>query len=134
MTTPQIVETSLLLKKSGQVTLDSTGNGVLIFDPDSARQRWEITSIVVTTNQASTASVVPIVTTALNSTAFSTMSPGNQRGATWSGNQDTWEGKIDVGPCDFFSVIFSPPTGQGASLSGVICTAVITGTKYTRRL
>lgn len=134
MTTPGIVETALQLKKSGQVTLDSTGNGVLIFDPDSARQRWEITHIVVATNQSSTATVVPIVTTALNTTGLSTMSPGNQRGATWDGNQDTWEGLIDVGPCDFFTMLFSPPTGQGASLAGVICSAIITGTKYTRRL
>ena len=133
MTSP-ITELPLLLKKTKQIKLDSSGNGVLTFDPDNARQRWEINSVVVTTDQASTASVVPIVTMALNTTALSTMSPGNQRGATWSGNQDTWEGKIDVGPCDFFSVIFSPPTGQGASLSGVTCTAVVTGTKYTRRL
>lgn len=129
-----VTETSLQLKKNGQVTLDSGGNGVLLFDPDNARQRWVVKKVVVATNQASTASVVPIVTMALNTTAFATMSPGNQRGATWSGNQDTWEGEEDVGPCDFFAVIFSPPTGQGASLAGVICTAVVTGTKYTRRL
>jgi len=31
-------------------------------------------------------------------------------------------------------VIFAPPTGMaGTSLSGVICTALITGVKYTRR-
>lgn len=134
MTTPTgIVETVLQLKKNGQVKLDSSGNGVLTFDPDSARQRWEVTSVVVTTNQASTASVVPIVTLAINAVALSTMSPGNQRGATWSGNQDTWEGLIDVGPCDFFTILFSPPTGGGAALSGVLITAIVTGKKYTRR-
>lgn len=135
MTTPaHWVETALQLKKSGQVTLDSNGIGVLTFDPDHARQRWEITAITITTNQVTTASVVPVVTTAINTTAIGTMSPGNQRDSTWNGNQDTWTGLIEIGPCDFFSVLFSPPTGQGASLSGVIATAVITGTKYTRRL
>ena len=135
MTTPgQIVEVQSLLKKSGQVTLSAAGLGTLTFDTDSARQRWEVTGVIVTTNQSTTASVVPIVTLALNATSLSTMSPGLQRGSTWSGNSDTWSGQIDVGACDFLSILFSPPTGQGASLSGVIATAVITGRKYTRRL
>lgn len=123
------------LKKSGSVTLSSTGNGVITFDPDSGHQRWTVEQVVVTTNQAATATTVPVVTLALNTVSFSTMSPGNQRGATWSGNQDTFTGTPeDVGPCDFFSVIFSPPAGNnGSTLSGVICTAVLTGTKYTRR-
>jgi len=135
MTTPGgIVEVQTLLKKSGQVKLDSSGNGVLTFDTDSARTRWEVTGVVTTTNQASTASVVPIVTLAINSTAYGTMSPGNQRGGdTWSGNQDSWSGQIDIGPCDFLSVIFRPPTGQGASLSGVIASVVVTGRRFTRR-
>jgi hypothetical protein len=88
----------------------------------------------VKTNQASTATVVPVVTLALNSTNITTMSQGNQRGSTWSGNQDEWNGVIEVSSCDFLGVLFSPPPGQsGAPLSGVICTAVITGTKYNRR-
>ena len=122
------------LKKSGQVTLDSNGNGILFFDPDHANQRWEINSIVVATNQAATATTVPVVTLALNTTALSTLSAGNQRGATWNGNKETFTGTMHVGPCDFLSVIFAPPTGQsGTPLSGVIASAVVSGTKFTRR-
>jgi hypothetical protein len=127
-------ETQAQLKKSGTVTLDSTGHGYVPFDPDSARQRWVVTQVVVTTNQSSTATVVPVATLALNSTHITTMSQGNQRGATWSANQDTWDGEIDVGAMDSLAVLFSPPPQQsGTPIAGVICTAVITGVKYNRR-
>jgi hypothetical protein len=123
------------LKKSKQVTLDAGGNGVILFDPDHANQRWEVRSITVGTNQNATATVVPYVTPAINTVSLATLSPGNQRGAaTWSGNNDVFTGLIDVGPCDFLSLIFSPPRGgNGAALSGVIGFAIVTGTKYTKR-
>jgi len=128
-----VAEISGELHKSGQVTLNSTGNAVLTFDPDHANQRWEVESIVVSTNQASTATIVPFVTLAKNTTALSTMSAGNQAGASWNGNKATFRGTLKIGPCDFLSVIFSPPAGQsGASMSGVIASAVVTGTKYLR--
>lgn len=129
-----ITEIQGQLKQSRQVTLDANGNGVLTFDPDNARQRWVVRQVVITTNQSATATVVPVVTLALNTQAFSTMSPGNQRGSTWNGNQSTFTGAEDVGPCDYFTVMFRPPNGaSGSSLAGVICTAVVTGDKYTRR-
>jgi hypothetical protein len=133
--TPQgYQEVQAQLKKSGQVTLDANGNGVLTFDTDNARQRWEITQVVVSTNQAATATTVPLVTLALNTSVLTHMSAGNARGASWNGNQETFTGVEDVGPCDFFAVMFSPPQGQsGTPLSGVIASAVITGSKYTRR-
>lgn len=122
------------LKKSGTVKLDASGHGTIYFDTDSARQRWVVNSIVVKTDQAFNAGTVPTVTIALNSNDISTLSQGNQLGATWSGNQDTYQGEIDLGPCDFLSIIFSPPTGQsGTSMSGVNCTAIMTGVKYSRR-
>jgi hypothetical protein len=123
------------LKKSMQATLDSAGNAVIIFSPDHANQRWEVTAIAVNTNQAATATLVPNAVPALNTTSVSTLSAGNQRGAaTWSGNNDIFRGLIDVGPCDFLSILFYPPKGQsGAALSGVIASAVVTGTKYTKR-
>lgn len=127
-------ETQAQLKKSGTVKLSSTGQGTITFDPDSARQRWVVSRIVVSTNQAFNAGTVPTVTLGLNANDITTMSDGNQLGASWSGNQETWEGSIDVGPCDFLSVIFTPPTGQaGTSLANVLCTAVVTGVKYNRR-
>lgn len=130
-------ETYGQLKKSGQVTLDANGNGVLYFTPDSARQRWEVSSVVVTTNQPSNASVVPQAQVALNTADLSTMSEGNGRGASWSGNQDTFQGNIDVGPCDYLTILFNAPPGstpaQVAILAGVVASAVVTGSKFTRR-
>jgi len=126
-----------ILKKSGSVKLDSTGNGVLIFDPDNGNQRWEVREIVNSTNQAATATVIPVATVAVNTVTFGTLSAGNQRGATWSGNQDVFRGLVDVGPADFLTISFSPPpgatAGQIATLVGVIASAVVTGSKYTRR-
>ena len=128
------VETQAQLRKSGTVKLNASGQGTIYFTPDSARQRWVVEQVVVSTNQLFSAGTVPTVTLALNSNDIVTMSDGNNLGQTWSGNQDTYTGAQDVGPCDNFSVIFSPPTGQsGASLSGVICAARITGVKYNRR-
>ena len=128
------VETSAPLKKSGQVTLNASGNGVLTFEPDSASQRWEVTGVVVKTNQAANATVVPVATVALNTADITTLSDGNNRGQSWSGNQDTFQGQIDVGPCDFLGVAFSPAPGQsGSALAGVVASAVVTGTKYTFR-
>lgn len=122
------------LKKSGQVTLNSSGLGTLTFEPDHANQSWEVDSVVVSTNQASTATVIPVVTLALNTVSKATMSAGNQQGATWNGNQMTFRGTLLVGECDFLAVLFSPPAGaSGASLSGVIASAVVTGKKITRR-
>jgi len=127
-------EVESLLKKSGQVTLDSGGHGVLTFDPDNAHQRWEIEQIVVKTNQSATASTVPFVQLAINTTDVTTMSDGNMRGRSWNGNQETFTGTENIGPCDYFSVIFMPaPGSNGAALAGVIASAVVTGSKYTRR-
>lgn len=125
------------LKKSGSVTFNASGLGVLTFDPDNANQRWEVTSVVNATNQPATATVIPVATVAINTVTFATLSQGNQRGATWSGNQDVFQGLVKVGPADFLTISWSPPAGatpaQIATLAGVIASAVITGTKYTRR-
>lgn len=128
------IEVTAQLKKSGQVTLDANGNGVLTFEPDSANQRWVVTSVVVKTNQPANATVVPVATIAVNTVDITTMSDGNNRGQSWSGNQDTFSGSQDVGPCDFLTVAFSPAPGQsGAALAGVVASAVVTGTKYVFR-
>ena len=136
MTFP-LTEVEGLLRRSGQVVLNSSGQGVLTFDPASARDRWEVQSVVVTTNQAATATVIPVATVARNTTAVGTLSQGNNLGQSWSGNQDVFAGKLDIGPCDFLSVLFGPPpgatSGQIAALSGVIAYATVTGTRYTRR-
>ena len=123
-----------LLKKSGQVTFDATGNGVLIFSPEHANQRWEVDSVVVSTNQAATATTVPFVELALNTVSASSKSEGNSQGTTWNGNSETFSGRIDVGECDFLAVLFTPPPGtSGTPLAGVIGSARLDGTKITRR-
>ena len=128
-------EVASLLTKNGSVTLDSSGNGVVTFTPDNANQRWVVTTVIVSTNQSATATLVPYATGALNTTSLSQMSPGNQLGTSYDGNNDTFGAPgFDVGPCDFYSVLFYPPPGQsGSTLSGVIATAIVKGTKYTRR-
>lgn len=125
------------LKQSGQVTLDANGNGVLYFTPDSARQRWEVTSVVVTTSQPANATVVPQAQIAINTADLNTMSQGNNRGASWSGNQDTFQGLVQVGPVDYLTILFNPPPGstgaQIAQLAGVMASVIVTGSKFTRR-
>lgn len=128
------VETQAQLKKSGSVRLNASGQGTITFDPDSARQRWVVTTVIVKTDQQFSAGTVPTVTLGLNANSVATLSDGNHRGQSWSGNQDTWTGEIDVSPADFLSVLFAPAPGQsGTSMNGVTATAVITGVKYNRR-
>jgi len=128
-------EVTSQLRKSASVTLDANGKGSVSFSPDHANQRWVVTAVIVNTNQAAIATVVPYATGALNTTDISQMSPGNHLGTSWDGNNDTFGGTaFDVGPVDFYSVLWYPPPGQsGSPLAGVIATAVLTGTKYTRR-
>lgn len=132
-----VTEIEARLIKSGSVKLDSTGNGVVTLDPENARQRWEVTSVVVSTNQSATATTVPVATVAKNTAIASQLSQGNNGGQSWSGNQDTFAGKWEISPADYLSVIFAPPPGatggQIAALSGVMCYVTVTGTKYTRR-
>ena len=132
-----VTEVEGRLVKSGSVKLDATGNGVITLDPENARQRWEVASVVVSTNQSATATVVPVATVAKNTAVASQLSQGNTGGQSWSGNQDVFAGKWEISAADYLSVIFSPPPGatggQIAALSGVICYATITGAKFTRR-
>lgn len=129
------IEVSSQLSKAASVVLGATGAGTVEFDTDSANQRWEITNVVVSTNQAATATTIPVASLGLNADFLGNIALSNQRGATWSANQDQWSGGvIDVGHTDSFAVTFTPPPGaSGAPLAGVTGTAVVTGTKYTRR-
>lgn len=134
MTWPAPVETSGQLRAAGSVKLSASGTGVIVLGPDNARQRWEVGSVVVSTNQAASATVVPVATVALNTVDITVLSQANNMGQSWSGNQDVFAGKIDVGPADNLTIGFAPAAGQsGASMSGVMAYATVTGTKYTRR-
>jgi hypothetical protein len=134
---PHWTEVASQLRASGRTVLNSAGTGAVSFSPDNASQRWVIASVVVSTNQAVAAQTVPQCTLALNTTDISQLSQGNARGTSWSGNNDTFNGAVDVGPVDFVSLLFYPPPGsspsQIAALSGVTAYVVVTGTKYTRR-
>jgi len=131
---PAWTEIASQLRQSQQVTLDANGNGVLYFTPSSGNQRWVVSTVTVQTNQAATATVVPVATMAMNAHDLATMAAGALVGASWSGNNDTWTGAQDVGPCDTLAILFSaPPGASGSSLAGVIANAVVRGTSYTRR-
>lgn len=122
------------LRQSGSVKLDATGNGVIEFSVDNASQRWVITTVVTRTDQNAIATLVPYATGALNTYTVSTLSPSNTFGTTYSANNDTFGGAIDVSAVDTFVVLYYPPPGQdGTPLAGVRATAVIRGTYYTRR-
>jgi hypothetical protein len=127
-------EVTGMLRKSGSVKLDASGNGVILFDVDNASQRWVITSIVTKTDQNAVATVVPYATGALNTYTVNTLSPSNTFGTTYNGNNDSFGGALDVSPTDTFCVLYYPPPGQsGSPMSGVRATAIIRGTYYTRR-
>ena len=127
-------EVSGALRKFGSVKLDGSGFGVIELQPDNGNQRWVVSSIVTQTNQAAQATLVPYVTGALNSYTLSTLSLGSQFGSSYSGNNDTFGGSLDVNPTDTFCVLYYPPPGQdGSPLAGVIASAVVRGTYYTRR-
>lgn len=131
------IEVSALLRTSGNATIGADGSAVIDFNTDNAWQRWEVEHVHVETNQSATATTVPYASVALNSPVFATMSRGNVKGTSFSGNSDEFQGKVDVTSGDTFDVVFFPPPGstpaQIASLVGVICSCTITGTKYTRR-
>jgi len=129
-----VSETESQLHQAGEVTLNAAGQGVLTFDPSNARQRWVVSSVVVSTDQAADATVVPVATVAKNTAIVSNLSQGNARGSSWSGNQDVFAGEIDISAADYLSILFAPAAGQsGSALAGVIAYATITGTIYTRR-
>lgn len=133
MTTPAGTEYSATLKKNGSVALDEFGNGTIYFDPENARQRWQVTSVVVATSQAPTDIPVPTAGVYLNGVYQGTAlqgvatSPGGSQGVTWSGSQDTFTGQVDVGPCDQLAVVFQ------SGIAGSTAYANLAGTKYTRR-
>lgn len=116
-------ETAGNLRAGGSVVLDGTGKGTISVNPQNARQRWEVDSVVVKTNQAQTATPVPVAEVFINSV----LSPAGSQGATWSGSQDTFSGVGDVGPCDVLNIVFT------GGIPGITAYANVSGTRYTRR-
>jgi hypothetical protein len=110
------------LAAAGTVTLDASGNGQIPFDVYSANHRWVIKGIVASTNQASTQTPYPTVTVYLGA-----VQQGQSSGASWTGNQETFAGNIDMGCADTLFVNFT------GGVAGSIATARISGTNYLWR-
>lgn len=120
------------LHKGGSVVLtaggaglpgDSTPGGVIILQPANAHQRWVVTEVDVSTNQGPTQIPVPTAEVFVNGQ----LSRMNSRGATWSGNQDSFTGNVKVGPCDYLQIVFT------GGILGSTASAVVEGNYYTRR-
>jgi len=109
------------LHVSGKVTLNSSGYGEIYFSVSNAWQRWEVDSVVVRTSQAATDTPFPTATVYAGfiADAFT-------QGATWTGNQDTFSGRVDVDDGTDLIVVFS------GGIAGTTATAIVYGKRYTR--
>lgn len=109
-------------RKRASVTLDASGNGSVTFDADSANHKWVITDVILATNQAQTTAPYPTATTYLAGQQI-----GVSEGASWIGNQDVLQGRIELGPCDTLTVAFT------GGVAGSVATAIAEGENYLWR-
>ena len=109
------------LSVADNVTLDSNGNGTIDFDVDNAWQRWVIDSIVVSTSQGSTQTPYPTA-----EVFAGPISPVFSEGATWTGNQDTLAGRVELDQGSELHVVFT------GGIPGTVATARVRGKRYTR--
>jgi len=109
------------LHESGRVVLDSSGYGEIYFSVYNAWQRWEVDSVVVKTSQATDQTPYPKaeVYAGFIADVFS-------QGATWTGNQDTFSGRVDVDDGTDMIIVFS------GGIAGTTATAIVYGKRYTR--
>ncbi len=105
------------VNRTKQVTLDGSGNGSLNFDVGSANERWIITSVLVSTNQAQTTAPYPQVTVYENGQ----QQAGLATGASWIGNQDVLVGRFIMDAGTDLLVSFT------GGVAGSKATAKITG-------
>lgn len=110
------------LNKAGNVVLDSNGNGTIDFSVDNAWQRWEIDSVVVSTSQLSTQTPYPTAEVFEGPTT----SPVFSQGASWTGNQDTFRGRVDLDSGSELHVVFT------GGIPGTTATVRVHGTRYTQ--
>lgn len=114
-------EVESVLQKSATVTLDGNGNGTVDFDVDNAWQRWVIDSVRVKTSQGNTQTPYPLAEV-FNGPIASAFSEG----ATFTGNQDTFRGRVDLDAGSELHVVWT------GGVPGSVATARVTGKKYTR--
>jgi hypothetical protein len=137
-----------LLRLSGSAVMGA-GQAVISFDPPNARQRWEVTGAIISTDQPATATAVPVAAVVLNAADRVPVSQGGKRSHSWDGNMVTLPLRVQAGPADSVAVVFTDPgaasaesgvyldtytaTYPGTAMDGTVCYATITGTRYTRR-
>jgi hypothetical protein len=107
----------------GSAKLDASGNGQIYFTVYSANHRWLIYEVVVNVVTVLSPQVFPQVTLHIGGQAQA----GLSEGASWNGNQETFQGQILMDACDDLTVDFA-----GGALNQV-CTAIIEGTNYLWR-
>lgn len=103
---------STSLKEQSSVKLDANGNGTIKFVVP-IKQRWRITYVVTSTNQAAGTTPVPVSNTYLNGT-----DPLHLEGGTKDGDLDTGIGLIIAEQED---VIYQVFTGGVVGSLGTVC-------------
>lgn len=109
------------VRRRKSVKLDASGNGSVQFEVFSANHRWLIYEVVVNVSGASPGTF-PQVTLHVGSN-----SAGLSEGASWTGNQETFQGQIEMNAADDLSVDFTGGTPSQ------VATAIIEGVNYLWR-
>jgi hypothetical protein len=110
------------VRRRKAVVLDGSGNGSVFFDVPSANHKWTITDVVSATDQAQTVAPYPTVTIYLGGQQV-----GVSEGASWTGNQDIFRGRIDMEPGLDLTVAYA------GGVPGSTATVVIEGDSYLWR-
>lgn len=107
------------VRRRKSVTLDGSGNGTVTFGVDwSSNHKWVISSLIVATNQAPNQAPYPTATAYLGGQQV-----GVSEGATWTGNQDVFQGVAEM-TADDLNVAFT------GGVPGSVATAIIEGDSY----
>lgn len=110
-----------LLEVSATVILDSNGDGTIDFGVQNAWQRWEVTTVVVSTNQAKNQTPYPVAAVYAGPIAEPYV-----QGVSWTGNQDTFSGVVNVHEGSDLHVVWT------GGIAGTVAKARVYGTRYTR--
>ena len=111
------------VRRRASVTLDGSGNGTVTFGVTySANHKWVISDIIVATSQSQTTAPYPTATAYLTGQQV-----GVSEGATWTGNQDTMRGQIEMDGGTDLTVAFT------GGVAGSTATAIIEGDSYLWR-
>lgn len=110
------------VRRRSSAKLDASGNAELDFDVYTSNTRWIITDVLVLTDQPQTQAPYPTVTIYLGG-----LQQGTAEGASWTGNQDIFRGKLEMTACDTLRVQFT------GGLPGSVATVTIEGENYLWR-